>query len=59
MEQKAIFNWSGGNFREANIIFESLAGNPEVSEVLKKRAQQMHSFYVSKFGSKTDNKDIN
>jgi len=50
MEQKGINEWNNDNFKEANQVFQSLADNPEVSEVLKKRAVEMTSLYSSRFG---------
>ena len=39
-----------GNFKEAGKIFKSLADNPEVSDMLKKRASEMAQLYSSRFG---------
>ena len=50
IEQKGINEWNNDNFKEANQVFQSLADNPEVSEVLKKRAVEMTSLYSSRFG---------
>lgn len=50
MEQEGIFDWNNGNFKEADAIFKNIAKNPEASEMLKKRVQEMHSAYLSKFG---------
>lgn len=50
IEQKAINQWSNANFKEANQSFKSLANNPEVSDMLKKRAAEMVAIYSSRFG---------
>ncbi len=51
LEQKGINQWNAGNFKEANQLFKSLAENPEVSDMLKKRATEMVALYVSRFGA--------
>ena len=51
IEQKGLFLWHSGDFKAANEIFSSLASNPESSEFLKKRSQEMVAIYKSKFGS--------
>ncbi|MES2676820.1 MAG: hypothetical protein V4612_00700 [Pseudomonadota bacterium] len=54
LEQKGINQWNVGNFKEANQVFKSLADNPEVSDMLKKRAAEMVALYVSRFGAEEE-----
>ena len=41
VEQKGIFEWSRGNYKIAYDIFDNLLKNPEASNQLKYRAEQM------------------
>lgn len=50
VEQEGVFKWLNGDLKNADKIFQDLSVNPEVSDMLKKRAVEMHNIYVSKFG---------
>lgn len=49
IEQKGIFAWENGDFKTAGEAFKLLDKNPEVSEMLKKRAAEMVEIYNEKF----------
>jgi hypothetical protein len=59
IEQKGVFLWNLGEFKNSNEAFKSVAENIETPDALKKRATEMVNIYKSKFGEEVveSNKD--
>ncbi|MCE3255143.1 MAG: hypothetical protein K0R25_637 [Rickettsiaceae bacterium] len=53
-EQKGIFEWNAGNFKEAGKIFKELDSNKDIPDALKKRTEEMLGLYKVRFGEEVE-----
>ncbi|MFT5703955.1 MAG: hypothetical protein ACJAZX_000036 [Rickettsiales bacterium] len=58
IEQKGYFEWRLENFDEANKLFSNLIKNPEVSDMIAKRSEEMVEIYNSRFPERDEQETI-